>query len=100
MWPYVSIIFAASAFCFVSAFFPHWPVKWGSNRYKKSNKPPMSVAGRVGFGISLSIIGIGMLLGNANRSLTGVLTALFIINFIGMIFIFFRDWEEDPNREP
>jgi hypothetical protein len=58
------IFWTIAAFCFVSAFFPQWNLRWGGPGGRPFHeKAPVSVQGRVGFGVVFAYFGLAELIG-------------------------------------
>jgi UDP-N-acetylmuramyl pentapeptide phosphotransferase/UDP-N-acetylglucosamine-1-phosphate transferase len=89
----IVLCIAMAAFCFASAFFPKWDLRWGGRhgRIPHEDKPPLSPTGKFGFGILFGYAAVIVLLNEQNVSLTPWLIALYIPLFVGMGVIYRRD---------
>jgi hypothetical protein len=87
-------------YCFTSAFFPEWDLRWGERSGRPFNqRAPVSRAGRFGFGILGTCFGGMLLIGDHSHIASGVLGAIFVITLIAMTFIARRDIRSYPRPE-
>jgi hypothetical protein len=97
MW--VALMFLGFAICaLVSACFPKWDVRWGGRGGRNFHKQvPVSVEGRVAFGILLAwFSGAGFIASHRPSTgpwvlAIGVFVLIGVFGLIGMYFVYARD---------
>ena len=94
------VVLIIGGYCFTSAFFPEWDLRWGGHSGRPFNeRVPVSPAARSGFGILATCFGGLLLIGDYCHTASGILAAIFVITLIVMSFIVRRDRRSYPKPE-
>jgi hypothetical protein len=92
MWEFAVISLICAVLSFVSAFFPHWPVRWGSGRSGRKGTP-MSIGGRIATGFLFAYT-CGMALIRKSNFLT---VTIYLLIFLWGTLVYLRDRRNHNN---
>jgi hypothetical protein len=86
---------------FIAAFFPRWDLRWGGHTGPAfAKRVPISVEGRVAFGIYFAYFGFTIIMSGYKPSLWYPMLAILIVLMIGLYIIYRRDRRKRDNLIP
>jgi hypothetical protein len=95
-----ALIALGSIFSFVSAFFPSWDLTWGRTVSESGERIPISVQGRIAFGVYFGYVAAAILLGGLWPSLWYLLIAIAGALLGGMYYMYLKDRRKHDASKP
>jgi hypothetical protein len=100
VWVGIGVI-CVGIFHLISAYYPRWDVRWGSRGYGRDweKRPPVSIHGRLAFGIVTICFGASFLAFEINALVGRIAEGITVLAFIGLIITYRRDRSRHINDE-